>query len=96
MLLRNLGRLLVAVLIGTLAPAAANAQFGNNFGAVGGVVVSAEGALRAGKIDAKLLRDELTKVVKKAPAGLNEPTELRMISLKAVSEALAIRSRNNG
>lgn len=89
MLLRNLGRLLVAVLIGTLAPAAANAQFGNNFGAVGGVVVSAEGALRAGKIDAKLLRDELTKVVKKAPAGLNEPTELRMISLKAVSEALA-------
>lgn len=72
---------------------AAHAQFNNNNNgvnrAVGGVLISAEGVLsQPTAADFKLRREDILKFPLKTPANLNEAVELRMISLRALEEAL--------
>ncbi len=78
--------------------ATADAQQGNLFGqgAVGGVSVSTEGILAQPILkDRELLRAFYMKEVRKAAPQLNELVELRMISLRAVNEALAAAGQKN-
>jgi hypothetical protein len=69
-------------------------QAGNNNGfgvsAVGGVSINPEGVLAQPTAEEqKLLRDHYVKAWKEVPAGLNQPVELRKISLRAIEEAVA-------
>jgi hypothetical protein len=64
--------------------------------AVGGVAISADGVLSLpAETDRKLLRDELAKSVDKPAKDLNQPVELRMISLRGLEAALR-DARENG
>jgi len=60
------------------------------FGAVGGVSIEADGVVRAQNVEAKrLLREQYLKEFKPVAAELNQPVELRKISLKAIEAACA-------
>ena len=60
------------------------------FGAVGGVSINAEGVVaQPNPQDLKLVREQYLRDTKPAPAELNQPVEMRKISLRAIEEALA-------
>jgi hypothetical protein len=64
--------------------------------AVGGVAISTDGILSLpAETDRRLLRDELVKAVGKPSGELNQPVELRMISLRGL-EAAIHDARANG
>jgi hypothetical protein len=64
--------------------------------AVGGVAINAEGVLtQADAAITKELREELHKALGPVPAELNQPVELRKISLRAIEDALAKSGKNN-
>jgi hypothetical protein len=72
-----------------LAHAQHNVGFFNNR-AVGGVAISPEGVLTvAAEADRKLLRDSILSTAIKPAPGMNQPVELRMISLRRLEAALA-------
>ena len=88
---------LVLMLVVALAPVVAiGGHFGGRNGAVGGISVNAEGVIANVNIDARnALRQTLMKEVKKPVAELNQPVELRMVSLKGLEAALADARDNN-
>ena len=68
---------------------------GFGFSAVGGVAVNPEGVLAAPRDeDVKLLRERYVKEWKAVPADLNNPVELRKISLRAIEAAVAKAEQN--
>lgn len=80
--------LLLAVSASSLAWGQHNNQFFNNR-AVGGVSISPEGVLTiASEADRRLLRDSVLADASKPAAELNQPVELRMISLRGLEAAL--------
>jgi len=100
LLARRPGRLvwlLAAALVTLLAGSTlfiGSSWAGNNqgigFGAVGGVSITPEGVLAQPTAEEqKLLRDKYVKEWKEVPAGLNQPVELRKISLRAIEQAVA-------
>ncbi len=97
---RSFSRIIVSLLIVLIALPPAFAGNGGGFfgrGAVGGVSVNAEGVLAQPiQKDKELLREFYKQEGRsKAPRELNEPVELRMISLRAVNEALAKSAQKN-
>ena len=64
--------------------------------AVGGVSVSVEGVLAQPDLKfTKELREQYLKEFKAVPAEINQPVELRKISLRAIEEAVAKAGKNN-
>ena len=64
--------------------------------AVGGVAISVDGVLSVpAEADFRLLRDDVAKAVAKPEGDLNQPVELRMISLKGLEAAIR-DARENG
>jgi hypothetical protein len=62
----------------------------SRFGAVGGVAIDANGVVAAPSTqDLKLLKEQYVKEWKPVPADLNQPVELRKVSLRAIEEAVA-------
>ncbi len=60
------------------------------FGAVGGVSIEADGVVGAVNVESRrLIREQYLKEFKPVAAELNQPVELRKISLKAIEEACA-------
>jgi len=60
------------------------------FGAVGGVSIDAEGVVAAPNVEARReLREHYLKAFKPVAPELNQPVEIRKISLKAIEEAVA-------
>jgi hypothetical protein len=90
------GLLLVATIATTLL--AGQQQVGQQLfsnRAVGGVSISADGVLSTpAETDRRLLRDALVKTMKKPAGELNQPVELRMISLKGLEAAIAEAQAN--
>lgn len=85
----------------SLLPAVSLAQFNNGGGffgqAVGGVSVSTEGFLAMPiKRDIGLTRDAYTKAMKPQAEALKNKVGMRMISLRAIEEALAKSKDKNG
>jgi len=63
---------------------------GGRFGAVGGVSIDAEGVVAAPNVEARrLLREQYVKEFKPIAPELNQPVEIRKISLRAIEEAVA-------
>jgi hypothetical protein len=66
------------------------------FGAVGGVSIEADGVVRAPNVEARrLLREHYLKEFKPLAAELNQPVELRKVSLRAIEEACAKADKQN-
>jgi hypothetical protein len=87
--------LVVLVASITASPVWAGNNGGFGFQAVGGVSINPEGVLAQPTAEElKLLRDKYTKEWKEVPAGLNQPVELRKISLRAIEEAVAKAEQN--
>jgi hypothetical protein len=84
---------LIAVVFCSLSGRSAWGQNFNNNNlnrSVGGVTISAEGVLRQPTAKDMLLdREQMLKFAEKIPAEWNAATELRMISLRGLEEALA-------
>jgi hypothetical protein len=60
------------------------------FGAVGGVSIDADGVVAAPSVEARReLREHYLKTFKPVAPELNQPVEIRKISLKAIEEAVA-------
>jgi hypothetical protein len=63
--------------------------------AVGGIAINAEGVIGESDVKAaKELREEYLKAMRPVPAELNQPVGMRMISLRAIEEAVARSGRN--
>ena len=68
---------------------AGHSGFGR-FGAVGGVSIDADGVVANSKVEVvRALREHYLKEFKAVPAELNQPVQIRKISLKAIEEACA-------
>ncbi|HMC10445.1 MAG TPA: DUF1598 domain-containing protein [Pirellulaceae bacterium] len=90
---RIVGLSLALLAVAALLPDRAEAQIGNNgfFGqAVGGVFVSPDGFLKMpAKKDLALARDEYLKAMKPQAEALKNKVGMRMISLRAIEDAIA-------
>ena len=89
------GRSLLALGLALAISSAAWAGNGGRIGAVGGVSINADGVV--GQVDAqtrKELRDLRLKELQPVPPGLNQPVELRKISLRAIEQAVAASVKN--
>ena len=63
---------------------------------VGGISISVDGVLSLPAVeDRRLLRDDLVKALRKPSAEINQPVELRMISLKGLEAAIQDARQNN-
>lgn len=61
-----------------------------SFGAVGGVTIDAQGVINNLEVDEmNRLRGVWQKALKQAPADINEPSELRKVSLRRLEQAIA-------
>ncbi len=87
---RTLRLFLFVTAIIVTVPAAAQVGIGGGFGrSVGGVMIDAEGAVRAASIDEKQQLGKLLREAVKLPQGdLAEAAELRMVSLKGLQQAI--------
>lgn len=92
---RSLPMLLLALLVaGPTTVWAGHRLFRNN--AVGGVSIDTEGVLRQPSPEGrKMLLEELRKDLRKAPAELAMPVELRMVSLRRLEAACEHALRHN-
>ncbi len=71
-------------------------HFGFRGGRVGGISVNAEGVVRESEVAAKnQLLAALEKELQRAPEEMNQPMEVRFISLKSLSAAIAEARANN-
>lgn len=71
-------------------------HFGMMGGGVGGISVDADGVVRNVNVDARnLARAALLVEVKKAIGALNQPVQLRMVSLKGLEAAITDAHKNN-
>lgn len=96
--MRTLGGWLAAaaVMVGLSAAAWGGNFGGGGRGAVGGISIDAQGVVSNVQPDARRLnRQEVLKVVENAPAALNAPVEMRMLSVKGLEAALAAAQRDN-
>ncbi|MEX2175837.1 MAG: DUF1598 domain-containing protein [Pirellulaceae bacterium] len=83
----------LVLLVSTISWAGNN---GNNFGAVGGVLINAEGVLTQPTAeDVKLIRERYQHDFKPAIAELNQPVEMRKISLRQIEAAIAKSDKDN-
>jgi hypothetical protein len=88
--------LAVALAVSLAAASISRAGHGGRISQVGGVLINAEGVVHM--VDAKVQKElhaQYLREHKPVPSDLNEPVELRKISLRAIEEAINKSGKNN-